>query len=252
MIGTGSSASLVENNISVDNNKPIASIASGGGNVIAYNYVDNAVHLEQHPGGRRTRSTTATATFTHHDLIEGNWTPNIGSATTHGNSGWHTHFRNYATGRNSSGNVTANLRAVGVDAWTHDQRLRGQRAPRAATCYQTNALLPERHAHLHQLGNNFMASAGTGTTATPWPTSSATGTGTTVSNGQTVWANGAKTLPPSLYLTGQARLLREQRTWPWVQPAHRADRGHPPGQGALRREHAERGALRLGRRGQPG
>jgi hypothetical protein len=61
VVGAGSSACLVENNISVENNKPIALNSTGGGNVIAYNYVDQAV-LWNSPGGRRTRSTTATPT----------------------------------------------------------------------------------------------------------------------------------------------------------------------------------------------
>ena len=43
VVGAGSSACLVENNISVNNNKPIALNSTGGGNVIAYNYVDDAV-----------------------------------------------------------------------------------------------------------------------------------------------------------------------------------------------------------------
>ncbi len=61
VVGAGSSACLVENNISVENNKPIALNSTGGGNVIAYNYVDQAV-LWNSPGGRRTPSTTATPT----------------------------------------------------------------------------------------------------------------------------------------------------------------------------------------------
>src|SRR5688572_7368772 len=118
VVGSGSSANLVENNISVNNNKPLALNVTGGGNVIAYNYVDQAI-IWNSPGWQENAIDDSHATFTHHDLIEGNWAANIGGDTTHGNSGWHTHLRNYAHGRNSTGNMTGNLRAVGMDGWTH-------------------------------------------------------------------------------------------------------------------------------------
>jgi hypothetical protein len=212
VIGTGSSASLVENNISVDNNKPIASIASGGGNVIAYNYVDNAV-IWNAPGWQENAIDDSHGAFTHHDLIEGNWTPNIGSATTHGNSGWHVHFRNYATGRNSSGNVTGNLRAVGVDAWTHDSAFVGN-VLRGGNVYETNPS-SQGGTPIFALGNNFMFGGN-------WDNGYAKahvwrdGNWDSV-NGQTVWANGAKTLPPSLYLASKPAFFGS-RTWPWVDP----------------------------------
>ena len=211
-IGTGTSASLVENNISINNNKPIVSIASGGGNVIAYNYVDNAV-IWNSPGWQENAIDDSHGAFTHHDLIEGNWTPNIGSATTHGNSGWHVHFRNYATGRNSSGNVTGNLRAVGVDAWTHDSAFVGN-VLRGGNVYETNPS-SRNGTPIFQLGNNFMFGGN-------WDNGYAKahiwrdGNWDSV-NGRTVWASGARTLPPSLYLSSKPAFFGS-RTWPWVDP----------------------------------
>ncbi|RPH70145.1 MAG: hypothetical protein EHM78_12495 [Myxococcaceae bacterium] len=212
VIGTGSSASLVENNISINNNKPIVSIASGGGNVIAYNYVDNAV-IWNSPGWQENAIDDSHGAFTHHDLIEGNWTPNIGSATTHGNSGWHVHFRNYATGRNSSGNVTGNLRAVGVDAWTHDSAFVGN-VLRGGNVYETNPS-SRSGTPIFALGNNFMFGGN-------WDNGYAKahiwrdGNWDSV-NGRTVWASGARTLPPSLYLSSKPAFFGT-RTWPWVDP----------------------------------
>jgi len=211
-IGTGSSACLVENNISINNNKPIVSIASGGGNVIAYNYVDNAV-IWNSPGWQENAIDDSHGAFTHHDLIEGNWTPNIGSATTHGNSGWHVHFRNYATGRNSSGNVTGNLRAVGVDAWTHESAFVGN-VLRGGNVYETNPS-SRNGTPIFALGNNFMFGGN-------WDNGYAKahiwrdGNWDSV-NGRTVWVSGAKTLPPSLYLASKPAFFGT-RTWPWVDP----------------------------------
>jgi hypothetical protein len=211
-IGTGSSACLVENNISINNNKPIVSIASGGGNVIAYNYVDNAV-IWNSPGWQENAIDDGHGAFTHHDLIEGNWTPNIGSATTHGNSGWHVHFRNYATGRNSSGNVTGNLRAVGVDAWTHESAFVGN-VLRGGNVYETNPS-SRNGTPIFALGNNFMFGGN-------WDNGYAKshiwrdGNWDSV-NGRTVWVSGAKTLPPSLYLASKP-VFFGTRTWPWVDP----------------------------------
>ena len=211
-ITTGSSASLVENNISINNNKPIVSISSGGGNVIAYNYVDDAV-LWNSPNWQENAIDDSHEAFTHHDLIEGNWTPNIGSATTHGNSGWHVHFRNYATGRNSSGNVTGNLRAAGMDAWSHESAFVGN-VLRGGSVYETNPS-SRNGSPIFALGNNFMWGGN-------WDNGYAKahvwrdGNWDSV-NGKTIWASGPRTLPPSLYLSSKPAFFGS-RTWPWVDP----------------------------------
>ncbi|HZX41127.1 MAG TPA: hypothetical protein VFE93_04760 [Myxococcaceae bacterium] len=212
VIGTGTSASLVENNISINNNKPVASIASGGGNVIAYNYVDNAV-IWNAPGWQENAIDDSHGAFTHNDLVEGNWTPNIGSDTTHGNSAWHVHFRNYATGRNSGGNVTGNLRAVGVDAWTHDSAFVGN-VLRGGNVYETNPS-SRNGTPIFALGNNFLFGGN-------WDNGYAAahiwrdGNWDSV-NGRTVWASGAETLPPSLYLNSKPAFFGSN-PWPWVDP----------------------------------
>ena len=211
-IGTGTSASLVENNISINNNKPIVSISSGGGNVIAYNYVDNAV-IWNAPGWQEAAIDDCHGAFTHHDLVEGNWTPNIGSATTHGNSGWHVHYRNYATGKNSSGNVTGNLRAAGVDAWTHDSAFVGN-VLRGGNVYETNPSSQNGNP-IFALGGNFISGGS-------WDNGYAKahvyrdGNWDSV-NGRTIWASGARTLPPSLYLASKPAFFGSA-TWPWVDP----------------------------------
>ena len=212
VVGTGTSASLVENNISINNNKPLVSIASGGSNVIAYNYVDNAV-IWNSPGWQESAIDDSHGAFTHNDLVEGNWTANLGSATTHGNSAWHVHFRNYASGRNSSGSVTGNIRAVGVDAWTHDSAFVGN-VLRGGNVYETNPS-SRSGTPIYQLGNNFLSFGS-------WDNGYAAahiyrdGNWDSV-NGRVVWASGAKTFPPSLYLSSKPAFFGSN-PWPWVDP----------------------------------
>jgi len=111
----GAADNLVENNVVRYMNKPILFNVSGGGNVVGYNYVDNSwatpaewqeVNIDNH------------CSFPHMELIEGNYSPHIGATITHGNAGYLTYFRNYASsqfqapvvaGSNTTqtGNVTA-------------------------------------------------------------------------------------------------------------------------------------------------
>jgi len=211
VVGAGSSACLVENNISVNNNKPIALNSTGGGNVIAYNYVDEAV-LWNTPGWQENAIDDCHANFTHNDLIEGNWTANLGGDTTHGNSGWHTHLRNYSNGQNSSGSATVNLRAVGMDAWTHYHAYIGN-VLKGGTVYQTTPS-SQNGTPIYQLGN-----FGTGIDGN-WDNGYAAshiyrdGNWDSVTNG-VVWAAGARTIPPSFYLTGKPPFFGAN-PWPWV------------------------------------
>ncbi|HEY6808386.1 MAG TPA: hypothetical protein VI160_06320 [Gemmatimonadales bacterium] len=213
VIGAGSSACLVENNISVENNKPIALNSTGGGNVIAYNYVDQAV-LWNSPGWQESGIDDCHANFTHHDLIEGNWTPNLGADTTHGNSGWHTHLRNYANGRNSRGAVTGNLRAVGMDGWTHYHAYIGN-VLQGGTVYQTT---PGSQAGtpVFQLGNNWGGSGGNWDNGYALAHVYRDGNWDNVSRG-VVWATAARSIPSSFYLTGKPSFFGAN-AWPWVDP----------------------------------
>lgn len=107
----------IHNNVLVDASKPVQLEHTQGGNVIAYNYVDGA-RLQN---GWQEAGIGTHLAFCHYDLIEGNWTPNMGPDSTHGNNGWITMFRNYARGSNSSsgsnGPTNGLLRAVHVGGW---------------------------------------------------------------------------------------------------------------------------------------
>jgi len=214
VVGAGSSACLVENNVSVNNNKPIALNSTGGGNVIAYNYVDEAV-IWNTPGWQENGIDDCHANFTHNDLIEGNWTPNLGGDTTHGNSGWHTHLRNYANGQNLLGGGTSgNRRAVGMDGWTHYHAYIGN-ILRGGSVYQTTPS-SQSGTPIYQLGNNYGGVGGNWDNGYALNHLYRDGNWDNVTNG-VVWASGPRTIPPSFYLTGKPAFFGAN-TWPWVDP----------------------------------
>jgi len=214
VVGAGSSANLVENNISVNNNKPVALNSTGGGNVIAYNYVDQAV-LWNSPGWQESGIDDSHANFTHHDLIEGNWTPNLGGDTTHGNSGFHTHLRNYAHGTNLlGGGMSGNLRAVGMDGWTHSHAYIGN-VLNGGSVYQTTPS-SQSGRPVYQLGNNYGGIGGNWDNGYSLNHIYRDGNWDNVTNG-VVWASGAKAIPASFYLTSKPAFFGSY-TWPWIEP----------------------------------
>jgi hypothetical protein len=100
---------LVENNISRYMNKPFLFMSSGGGNVIGYNYFDNAWATDHYTGnsneitgngGTFQESTTDNHNvFPHMELLEGNYATHMG---LHGNAGYITFFRNYGSSQFAS------------------------------------------------------------------------------------------------------------------------------------------------------
>src|SRR5258708_22396016 len=93
---------------------------SGGGNVIAYNYADNSwstppawqeVNIDEH------------CSFPHMELMEGNYAPHMGATITHGNAGYWTFLRNYASSQfappepvfGSTAQQTGNIGALQFD-----------------------------------------------------------------------------------------------------------------------------------------
>jgi len=230
-VEAGSSANLVENNVVVWLNKPIVMNVSGGGNVVAYNYVDNAMIAGT--AWQENAIDGCHQAYSHSDLFEGNMAPNLGSDTTHGAAGWHVFFRNYAFGRNGepydigsgTGLPWQNLRAVGMDALSGPHTFVGNVlvAPDAGygTAYQLDHA---DHANgnasvVYRLGAN-----GIGGTHEPYDAGQAAGAifrhgnWDSVSNA-VVWdaAHPNHTLPASLYLSAKPAFFGEL-AWPWVDP----------------------------------
>ncbi|MBK9519499.1 MAG: hypothetical protein IPO09_19625 [Anaeromyxobacter sp.] len=231
-VQAGSSENLIENNICVWLNKPIVMNVSGGGNVVGYNYVDNA--MINGTAWQENAINGCHQAFSHSDLFEGNHTPNIGSDSTHGSAGFHLFFRNYATGRNSmpynigsgTGLPTQNLRAAGVDALSREHTFLGN-VLMGGTVYEHT---PSAHAGgtpVFKLGDN-----GNGGAGGVWDSGQAAsftyrnGNWDNVS-GAVVWDAGTsrRDLPRSLYLVAKPAFFGAA-AWPWLDPtgATAADR----------------------------
>ncbi len=98
VLACGSADNLVENNIARFMNKPILFNNSGGGNVIGYNYADNSWSCDgNNDDGFQEVNVDCHCAFPHMELMEGNWAPHMGATITHGNAGYLTYFRNYAS-----------------------------------------------------------------------------------------------------------------------------------------------------------
>jgi hypothetical protein len=98
VLACGAADNLVENNIARFMNKPILFNNSGGGNVVGYNYADNSWACDgNNDDGFQEVNVDCHCAFPHMELMEGNWAPHMGASTTHGNAGYLTYFRNYAS-----------------------------------------------------------------------------------------------------------------------------------------------------------
>lgn len=109
---------LVENNIVTRLCKCLQGVVSGGGNVIAYNYVPNSETVPE--DWQECVISASHGSYSHSDLYEGNFAANISSDATHGNNGSVVIFRNYVWGRNEDGKTTNNLHAIEVAGWNRE------------------------------------------------------------------------------------------------------------------------------------
>lgn len=101
---TGSSEYLVEDNIIVRANKVMVARSAGAGAVVAYNYCDQG-YIIYNLNWQEMGVNGSHMVGPHHTLFEGNYTFNLDSDKTHGNSVYQTYFRNYASGFRLAGVV---------------------------------------------------------------------------------------------------------------------------------------------------
>jgi len=92
----GTAEVLVENNISMLTNKVMVARSSGAGSVFGYNYVDDGF-INYSPQWQEVGLNASHMVGSHHVLFEGNYGFNFDSDDTHGNSTYHTVFRNSLT-----------------------------------------------------------------------------------------------------------------------------------------------------------
>jgi hypothetical protein len=104
---------LVENNIFMNGNKVMVMRASGGGNVIGYNYFDNG-YIGYDQEWMETGLNASHLTCPHFELFEGNQAFNIDADDTWGGAVYNTFFRNHATGKRRSYADVRSRRAIGL------------------------------------------------------------------------------------------------------------------------------------------
>ena len=223
-----SSNNLIEDNIMYMLNKPLAMSSTGGGNVVAYNYADQAI-ISYQTDFMETGLDANHCSFSHFELFEGNWSPNLGGDTTHGNSGWITFFRNYGRGRNSDDVAYQNVQGANATGYSRYFNYAGNVLlhPNPPTLQGA----PPIYESSQHVGNLAAAAAfRIGNSADPnqgypsWDDGSALaqvyrhGNYDYVTNSVT-WdpANADHSLPNSLYLTDKPAFFGSL-PWPWVDP----------------------------------
>jgi hypothetical protein len=112
-IATYTSESLVENSIFIKGNKVMVMRASGGGNVIAYNYFDDG-YIGNFLGWMETGLNASHLTCPHFELFEGNQAFNIDGDDTWGGAVYNAFFRNHSTGKRRSFPDLNSRRAIGL------------------------------------------------------------------------------------------------------------------------------------------
>lgn len=114
-----SSENLLENNISWNMNKVMVMRASGGGNVIGYNYFEDGV-IAYAPEWVEVGANSSHMTCPHFELFEGNQAFNFDGDNTWGNAIYITALRNHFTGKRRNLDTfklrdESNPRAVGLE-----------------------------------------------------------------------------------------------------------------------------------------
>ncbi|HEY8041181.1 MAG TPA: hypothetical protein VIF15_15350 [Polyangiaceae bacterium] len=214
----GSAEDLVENNIARYMNKPILFNVSGGGNVIGYNYADNSWAT---PPAWQEVNIDCHCSFPHMELMEGNYAPHMGASTTHGNAGYLTYFRNYASTQfappqpvwGSTAAQTGNVTALEFDSPDIGMNALGNVLGTAgvSTAYDAYGSSPNS---IFELGNG-----GSGATDVSATSLYRHGNFDAV-HGAVQWdpARTDHALPASLYLRARPGWWPTATPWPWVGP----------------------------------
>src|SRR2546426_1507344 len=222
-----SADNLVENNIVWNMNKVMVMRASGGGNVVGYNYMEDG-WIRYNPGWMEVGLNASHMTTPHYELFEGNESFNFDADNTWGNSVYITVFRNHLTGKRRSVaplalTDTQNPRAIGLMEGAKWYSFIGNvlgtanQTPYPSTSYVYDAPFPwtDNPIGMWRLGYNPE-----NWNAPPDPNV----TGTVIREGnfdyatnQVPWSGAAQQLPPSLYLTTKPTFFGTNR-WPWVDP----------------------------------
>jgi hypothetical protein len=219
-VTTYSADNLIENNIFIKGNKVMVMRASGGGNVIGYNYFEDG-YISGQEDWVETGANASHMTTPHMELFEGNQAFNFDGDNTWGNAINITVFRNHFTGRRRSIGLslsdTSNRRAVGLMEghwwYTFLGNVLGEPGTTITQYQQTSGW---NGAAMWRLGYN----------PENWDAAGDPKVLSTVLRGGNFdyatnsvrWENVAQqALPASLYLTSKPAFFGGN-PWPWVDP----------------------------------
>jgi hypothetical protein len=236
----GSADNLFENNIVWNGNKVIVMRATGGGNVIGYNYMEDG-YGQGYPTIVEVGLNAAHMTTPHYELFEGNQSFNFDSDSVWGNSVYITAFKNHLTAlrRNAPGLVVSvsdnsNRRAIGLTKWHYWYNFVGN-----VLGTQGQVLLPGQTQFVYEATPGLGSPSGFDNDAiVPMWKIGYDGENGTVPQDSTVVArmfrhgnydyvsnnlvwdasNPNHVLPDSLYLSSKPAFFGSY-TWPWVDPA---------------------------------
>lgn len=229
-VNFGGADNLIENNIMWQGNKMIVMRASGGGNVVGYNYMEDG-YGEGFKDIPEVGLNAAHYTTPHMELLEGNQSFNAVGESFWGNSVYITMFRNHLTGtRRDVGRIGLSDKSL-RKVFMLDKH-----------SYYYNAVanvLGEKEVALQEGQERFIYEATQADLDSPVVAMWVIGHNsedpneainprvaeTTVRHGNfdfvtrnVVWAdNLPKDLPPSLYLTKKPAFFGSN-AWPWVRP----------------------------------
>jgi hypothetical protein len=231
----GSSEILIENGISMQANKVMVVRSSGAGSVVAYNYMDDG-YISGQEAWQEIGVNGSHMVGSHHMLFEGNYGFNMDSDKTHGNSIYHTFFRNQGCGvrarftsirgtlvddANKLPGGNGPLRAAGSMAYTYWFSWIGNvlGAPGAMNGWAYETTFTGGSPGVWMLGWDDVS---------PYPTDAQV-TNTSLRHGNYDYVTKSvhwdstitnQTLPNSLYLSQKPAYFNAGSgyTWPWVNP----------------------------------
>ncbi len=220
-----SSDNLLENNISWNMNKVMVMRASGGGNVIGYNYMEDG-WISYAPAFVEVGLNASHMTTPHYELFEGNESFNFDGDNTWGNAIYITVFRNHLTGKRRSTpplklTDRGNTRAIGL--------MRGHKwysmvGNVLGTAGQNPA--PSRgyvYENFWPWNNDRVAMWRLGYNNDDWNAKADPNVSSTLvregnfdyATNQVHWSGAARQLPASLYLSSKPAFFGND-PWPWV------------------------------------
>jgi hypothetical protein len=222
-----SADNLVENNISWNFNKVMVMRASGGGNVIGYNYMEDG-WISYATGFVEVGLNASHMTTPHFELFEGNQSFNFDGDNRWGNSVYITVFRNHLTGKRRSIaplqlTDQGNARAIGLMKGHQWYNFIGNVLgtanqnpwPNTSYAYETTYPWADDPVGMWRLGYNN----------DDWSAPEDTRVRNTMvregnfdyATNQVHWSGSAQQLPPSLYLSSKPAFFGSN-PWPWVDP----------------------------------